>query len=94
MARHIAATLTIALKRPRGYQVVYILRYAEAAEAAAASTILRHAQLRAFLQHCALTPQAIDQLLTRVHAGSREVLDIGQMEYDHVERLLQRYAGR
>lgn len=93
MAQHIAATLTIALKRPRGYHVVYILRYAGAAEAAA-STIPRQAQLWAFLQHCALTPQAIDQLLTRVHAGSREVLDISQMAADDVERLLQRYAGR
>jgi hypothetical protein len=83
---HIVVTLSIALARPSGYRVVYILRYAKAS-AASGFTIPRQAQLRAFLQHFALAPEAIAQLLTKVHAGSTEQgypLKPGQLGVGHV----------
>ena len=50
------------------------------------------AQLGVFLQHCALAPEAIAQLLTSVHARSTELLIIGHRDQDHAERVLRRYA--
>ena len=91
MVQHIAVTLIIALARPSGYRVVYILRYAKAS-AASGFTIPRQAQLQAFLQHFALAPEAIAQLLTKVHAGSTEQLTLGAIDHDHAERILRRYA--
>jgi hypothetical protein len=69
--------------------VVYILRYAKAS-AASGFTIPQQAQLQAFLQHFALAPEAIDQLMTKVHAGSTEQLTLGAIDHDHAERLLLR----
>jgi|SRR4029434_2228124 hypothetical protein len=91
MVQHIDVTLSIALARPSGYRVVYILRYGKAS-AASGLTIPRQAQLRAFLQHFGLAPEAIDQLVTKVHAGGTEQLTFGALDHDRVERILRRYA--
>ena len=91
MVQHVIVTLSIALARPCGYRVVYVIRYAKAS-AASGFTIPQQAQLRTFLQHFTLTPEAIAQLLTKVHAGSTEQRTLGAIDYDHAERILRRYA--
>jgi hypothetical protein len=91
MAQHVAVTLSIALTRSSGYRVVYTIRYAKAS-AASGFTIPRHAQLRVFLQHLALAPEAIAQCLTSVDAGSTELLILGDIDHDHAERVLRRYT--
>src|SRR4029453_8087570 len=91
MVQHIDVTLSIALARPSGYRVVYILRYGKAS-AASGLTIPRQAQLRAFLQHFGLAPEAIDQLMTKVHAGGTEQLTFSARDSARVERILRHYA--
>ena len=91
MVQHVIVTLSIGLASPSGYRVVSVIRYAKAS-AASGFTIPRQAQLQAFLQHFALTPEAIAQLLTKVHAGSTEQLTLGAIDHDHAERILRRYA--
>jgi hypothetical protein len=91
MVQHIVVTLSIALARPSGYRVVYILRYAKAS-AASGYKIPRQAQLREFLQHFGLAPEAIDQLVTKVHAGGTEQLTFDAIDHGRVERILRRYA--
>jgi hypothetical protein len=71
--------------------VVYILRYAKAS-AASSFKIPRQAQLREFLQHFGLAPEAIDQLVTKVHAGGTEQLTFDAIDHGRVERILRRYA--
>jgi hypothetical protein len=91
MAQHIAVTLSMVLAKPSGYRVVYTLRYARAS-AASGFTISQQAQLRGCLEHFALAPEAITQLLTKVHAGSTELLTLGHIDHDHAERVLRSYA--
>jgi hypothetical protein len=91
MMQHVLVTISIALARPSEYRVVSVIRYAKAS-AATGFTISRQAQLQAFLQHFALAPDAIAQLLTKVHAGSTEQLTLGAIDHDHAERILRRYA--
>ena len=91
MVQHIDVTLSIGLARRSGYRVVYILCYAKAS-AASGFTIPQQAQLQAFLQHFALAPEAIAQLLTKVHAGGTEQLTVGARDPDRAEHILRRYA--
>jgi hypothetical protein len=91
MVQHVIVTLSIALARPSGYRVVYAIRYAKA-NAASGFMIPQQAQLQAFLQHFALAPEAIAQLLTKVHAGSTEQRTLGAIDHDHAERILRCYA--
>jgi hypothetical protein len=91
MALHVAVTLSITLARPRGYRVVYTLRYAKAS-AASGLTIPEAAQLRRFLQHFALAPEVIAQCLTSVDAGSTEPLILGDRDQAHAERVIRHYT--
>jgi hypothetical protein len=91
MAQHVAVILSITLTPSRGYRVVYTLRYASAS-AASGFMIPKEAQLRGFLQHFALAPEAIAQCLTSVHAGRTELLRLGALDQDYAERVLRRYT--
>ena len=91
LEQYVAVTLSITLTRSGGYRVVYVIRYAKAS-AASGFTIPRTAQLRALLQRFALTPEAIEQVLTTVQAGSSELLRLGHIDHDHAERVLRSYA--
>jgi hypothetical protein len=91
MAQHVAVTLSITLTQAREYRVVYTLRYARAS-AASGFMIPKEAQLRGFLQHLALAPEAIAQSLTSVHAGRTELLRHGSIDQDYAERVLRRYT--
>jgi len=91
VAQSIAVTLSITLTQASRYRVVYVLRYAQAS-AASGFTIPRTAQLRALLQHFALTPEAIDQLLTSVQGGSPALLRFDDIDQDYAERVLRHYS--
>jgi len=96
MAKPLAVTLRIALDMSHGsreaYRVLYTIRDEEKGEA---TPYPIHGQeaLRAVLDQCALSPQDIDLVLTRVQSEISYVLDLGHMDTTTAERVLLSASG-
>jgi len=92
MESPVAATLHVSLQTAHVYRVLYTVNDARGG---AATPYSMHGQetLRAFLTHCAIAPDTIDVIITRVESGMSYVLDLGALDKDKVARLLRRYAG-